>query len=176
MFTLDFKSPTRLPRSRAGCEGLGEESPHNDSDFQHDIIWDATSPSPNRASKENETPPPPPPSYPPFSPNRSYALIQLTRAIKKHQVFLQVRDAISSEEAWWTSQRSSTGSPQRWAELVVSHGHPSSFLNYLSVPLSVYMYHFLFLATCLSLYLSPCFYLHRFTCLPSICPLSLSYV
>lgn len=44
----DFKSPTQVPRSRATG---GEESPHNDSDFQQDIIWDATSPSPNRAGK-----------------------------------------------------------------------------------------------------------------------------
>ncbi|XP_071360947.1 ewing's tumor-associated antigen 1 [Trachinotus anak] len=46
----DFKTPTRIPRSRAGG-GFSGESPHNDSDFQHDIIWDATSPSPNRLGK-----------------------------------------------------------------------------------------------------------------------------
>uniref|UniRef100_A0A669DZ71 ETAA1 activator of ATR kinase n=1 Tax=Oreochromis niloticus TaxID=8128 RepID=A0A669DZ71_ORENI len=33
------------------------ESPHNDSDFQQDIIWDATSPSPNRRGKRGKTRP-----------------------------------------------------------------------------------------------------------------------
>lgn len=46
----DFKTPTRIPRSRSGGVFSGE-SPHNDSDFQQDIIWDATSPSPNRRGK-----------------------------------------------------------------------------------------------------------------------------
>ncbi|XP_041789607.1 ewing's tumor-associated antigen 1 isoform X2 [Chelmon rostratus] len=49
----DFKTPTRIPRSRAGG-GFSEESPHNDSDFQQDIIWDATSPSPNRLGKRGK--------------------------------------------------------------------------------------------------------------------------
>uniref|UniRef100_A0A8C9XUG7 ETAA1 activator of ATR kinase n=1 Tax=Sander lucioperca TaxID=283035 RepID=A0A8C9XUG7_SANLU len=40
----NFKTPTRIQRPRA----VSAESPHNDSDFQQDIIWDATSPSPNR--------------------------------------------------------------------------------------------------------------------------------
>uniref|UniRef100_A0A671VU23 ETAA1 activator of ATR kinase n=1 Tax=Sparus aurata TaxID=8175 RepID=A0A671VU23_SPAAU len=48
--TADFKTPTRIPRSRSGGVFSGE-SPHNDSDFQQDIIWDATSPSPNRRGK-----------------------------------------------------------------------------------------------------------------------------
>lgn len=72
---------------------------------------------------------------------------------------MQVKEAIDSEEAWWTSQRSSTGSPQRWAEPLVPHGHHSSFLNLLSVPPDVppsvsplvSIYIFLFLSLCLSL-------------------------
>ncbi len=46
----EFKTPTRIPRPRATANFSGE-SPHNDSDFQQDIIWDATSPSPNRLGK-----------------------------------------------------------------------------------------------------------------------------
>ncbi|XP_076585229.1 ewing's tumor-associated antigen 1 [Chaetodon auriga] len=49
----DFKTPTRILRSRAGG-GFSEESPHNDSDFQQDIIWDATSPSPNKLGKRGK--------------------------------------------------------------------------------------------------------------------------
>uniref|UniRef100_A0A8C3G0E3 ETAA1 activator of ATR kinase n=1 Tax=Cyclopterus lumpus TaxID=8103 RepID=A0A8C3G0E3_CYCLU len=45
-----FKTPTRIPRPRAGA-GFSAESPNNDSDFQQDIIWDATSPSPNGPGK-----------------------------------------------------------------------------------------------------------------------------
>ncbi|XP_056228685.1 ewing's tumor-associated antigen 1 isoform X1 [Seriola aureovittata] len=45
-----FKTPTRIPRSRAAA-GFSGESPHNDSDLQHDIVWDAASPSPNRLGK-----------------------------------------------------------------------------------------------------------------------------
>ncbi|CAB1417367.1 unnamed protein product [Pleuronectes platessa] len=41
--TPDLKTPTRSCRSGG--------SPHNDSDLQQDIIWDATSPSPSRLSK-----------------------------------------------------------------------------------------------------------------------------
>ncbi|XP_018530246.1 ewing's tumor-associated antigen 1 isoform X2 [Lates calcarifer] len=52
----DFKTPTRIPRSRSAA-GFSGESPHNDSDFQHDIIWDATSPSPNRLSKRGRKQP-----------------------------------------------------------------------------------------------------------------------
>uniref|UniRef100_A0A8P4K5E0 ETAA1 activator of ATR kinase a n=1 Tax=Dicentrarchus labrax TaxID=13489 RepID=A0A8P4K5E0_DICLA len=51
-----FKTPTRVPRSRAG-PGFSAESPHNDSDFQQDIIWDATSPSPNRLGKRGKKQP-----------------------------------------------------------------------------------------------------------------------
>ncbi|XP_038590596.1 ewing's tumor-associated antigen 1 [Micropterus salmoides] len=51
-----FKTPTRIPRSRAGT-GFSGESPHNDSDFQQDIIWDATSPSPNRLGKRGKKQP-----------------------------------------------------------------------------------------------------------------------
>ncbi|KAL3066394.1 hypothetical protein OYC64_016364 [Pagothenia borchgrevinki] len=46
----EFKTPTRIPRSRTGV--FSAESPHNDSDFQQDIIWDPTSPSPNRFGKK----------------------------------------------------------------------------------------------------------------------------
>uniref|UniRef100_A0A3B4VLH2 ETAA1 activator of ATR kinase a n=1 Tax=Seriola dumerili TaxID=41447 RepID=A0A3B4VLH2_SERDU len=46
----EFKTPTRIPTSRAAA-GFSGESPHNDSDFQHDIVWDAASPSPNRLGK-----------------------------------------------------------------------------------------------------------------------------
>ncbi|XP_034543809.1 ewing's tumor-associated antigen 1 homolog [Notolabrus celidotus] len=51
----EFKTPTRIPRSRAGG-GFSGESPQNDSDFQQDIIWDATSPSPNRPGKRGKKP------------------------------------------------------------------------------------------------------------------------
>uniref|UniRef100_A0A3Q3GM36 ETAA1 activator of ATR kinase a n=1 Tax=Labrus bergylta TaxID=56723 RepID=A0A3Q3GM36_9LABR len=53
--THDLNSPTRIPRSRAGG-GFSGESPHNDSDVQQDIIWDATSPSPNRLGKYQTEP------------------------------------------------------------------------------------------------------------------------
>ncbi|XP_041640471.1 ewing's tumor-associated antigen 1-like [Cheilinus undulatus] len=53
----EFKTPTRILRSRTGG-GFSEESPHNDSDFQQDIIWDATSPSPNRLGKRGKKKPP----------------------------------------------------------------------------------------------------------------------
>uniref|UniRef100_A0A3P8UNG0 Ewing's tumor-associated antigen 1-like n=1 Tax=Cynoglossus semilaevis TaxID=244447 RepID=A0A3P8UNG0_CYNSE len=43
----DFKTPTRILGSKASADLTGE-SPHSDSDFHHDIIWDAASPSPNR--------------------------------------------------------------------------------------------------------------------------------
>ncbi|XP_011610921.2 ewing's tumor-associated antigen 1 isoform X1 [Takifugu rubripes] len=46
---LDFKTPTRMSRPRSGVFHSG--SPQNDSDFQQDIIWDATSPSPRRLGK-----------------------------------------------------------------------------------------------------------------------------
>ncbi|KAF3688185.1 Ewing's tumor-associated antigen 1 -like protein [Channa argus] len=49
----DFKTPTRIPRSRV-VAGFSGESPHNDSDFQQDIIWDTTSPSPNRPGKRGK--------------------------------------------------------------------------------------------------------------------------
>ncbi|XP_059184816.1 ewing's tumor-associated antigen 1 [Centropristis striata] len=52
----DFKTPTRIPRSRVS-DGFSGESPHNDSDFQQDIIWDATSPSPNRLGKRGKKQP-----------------------------------------------------------------------------------------------------------------------
>uniref|UniRef100_A0A3Q4HS70 ETAA1 activator of ATR kinase a n=1 Tax=Neolamprologus brichardi TaxID=32507 RepID=A0A3Q4HS70_NEOBR len=47
------------PRSqRAGEQHLSVPlSPHNESDFQQDIIWDATSPSPNRRGKRGKTRP-----------------------------------------------------------------------------------------------------------------------
>ncbi|KAJ4919520.1 hypothetical protein JOQ06_025958 [Pogonophryne albipinna] len=45
-----FKTPTRIPRSRTGV--FSAESPHNDSDFQQDIIWDPTSPLTNRFGKK----------------------------------------------------------------------------------------------------------------------------
>ncbi|XP_053195004.1 ewing's tumor-associated antigen 1-like [Scomber japonicus] len=49
----EFKSPTRIPRSRLSA-GFSSESPHNDSDIQQDIIWDATSPSPRRPGKRGK--------------------------------------------------------------------------------------------------------------------------
>ncbi|XP_063333159.1 ewing's tumor-associated antigen 1 isoform X2 [Pelmatolapia mariae] len=52
----EFKTPTRIPRFRHTGSVCGE-SPHNDSDFQQDIIWDATSPSPNRRGKRGKTRP-----------------------------------------------------------------------------------------------------------------------
>ncbi|XP_074485962.1 ewing's tumor-associated antigen 1 [Sebastes fasciatus] len=52
----DFKTPTRIPRSRA-VGVFTVESPNNDSDFQQDIIWDATSPSPNRHGKRGKKQP-----------------------------------------------------------------------------------------------------------------------
>ncbi|XP_068582646.1 ewing's tumor-associated antigen 1 [Cebidichthys violaceus] len=56
----EFKTPTRIhrPRSRAGG-GFSVESPNNDCDFQQDIIWDATSPSPNRLGKRGKKQKPP---------------------------------------------------------------------------------------------------------------------
>nr|XP_040042787.1 ewing's tumor-associated antigen 1 isoform X1 [Gasterosteus aculeatus aculeatus] len=54
----EFKTPTRVPRSRAGS-GFTAESPNNDSDFQQDIIWDATSPSPSRLGKRGMKQKPP---------------------------------------------------------------------------------------------------------------------
>ncbi|XP_034446690.1 ewing's tumor-associated antigen 1 [Hippoglossus hippoglossus] len=48
--TPDLKTPTRSCRS-GGSAVFSGESPHNDSDLQQDIIWDATSPSPSRLSK-----------------------------------------------------------------------------------------------------------------------------
>ncbi|TKS68791.1 Ewing's tumor-associated antigen 1 -like protein [Collichthys lucidus] len=50
----DFKTPTRIPRPKASGASFSGESPHNDSDFQQDIIWDATSPSPNRLCKRGK--------------------------------------------------------------------------------------------------------------------------
>ncbi|XP_067441736.1 ewing's tumor-associated antigen 1 [Thunnus thynnus] len=49
----EFKTPTRIPRSRVSG-GFSAESPHNDSDIQQDIIWDATSPSPQRLGKRGK--------------------------------------------------------------------------------------------------------------------------
>ncbi|XP_068607546.1 ewing's tumor-associated antigen 1 [Brachionichthys hirsutus] len=43
----EFKTPTRILRSRSAAASSAE-SPCNDSDVQQDIVWDATSPSPNR--------------------------------------------------------------------------------------------------------------------------------
>ncbi|KAG7214214.1 hypothetical protein INR49_023239 [Caranx melampygus] len=45
----DLRSPTRTHRPRAA--GFSGESPHNDSDCQQDIVWDATSPPPCRLGK-----------------------------------------------------------------------------------------------------------------------------
>uniref|UniRef100_A0A3Q1K0X8 Uncharacterized protein n=1 Tax=Anabas testudineus TaxID=64144 RepID=A0A3Q1K0X8_ANATE len=49
----EFKTPTRISRSKV-VHGFCGESPHNDSDFQQDIVWDATSPSPNRLGKRGK--------------------------------------------------------------------------------------------------------------------------
>ncbi|XP_069578153.1 ewing's tumor-associated antigen 1 isoform X1 [Brachyistius frenatus] len=49
----DFKSPTRTCSSRA-APGFNAESPHNDSDVQQDIIWDANSPPPHRLGKRGK--------------------------------------------------------------------------------------------------------------------------
>lgn len=48
-----FKTPTRVTRSRY-TRGSNEESSHNDSDIQQDIVWDATSPSPVRDGKRGK--------------------------------------------------------------------------------------------------------------------------
>ena len=45
-----FHTPTRITRS-AYAAGFGVESPNNDGEFQQDIVWDASSPSPVRAGK-----------------------------------------------------------------------------------------------------------------------------
>nr|XP_057940646.1 ewing's tumor-associated antigen 1 [Doryrhamphus excisus] len=45
----DFKTPTRISRSRVSGTFSSESS--YDSDVHHDIIWDATSPSPKRLGK-----------------------------------------------------------------------------------------------------------------------------
>ncbi|XP_031732530.1 ewing's tumor-associated antigen 1 [Anarrhichthys ocellatus] len=56
----EFKTPTRIPRSRSRAGGgFSVESPNNDCDFQQDIIWDATSPSPNRHGKRGKNQKPP---------------------------------------------------------------------------------------------------------------------
>ncbi|XP_040891334.1 ewing's tumor-associated antigen 1 isoform X2 [Toxotes jaculatrix] len=52
----DFKTPTRIHRSRT-AGGFSGESPHNESDFQQDIIWDATSPSPCRLGRKGRKQP-----------------------------------------------------------------------------------------------------------------------
>ncbi|XP_024298359.1 ewing's tumor-associated antigen 1 [Oncorhynchus tshawytscha] len=44
----DFKTPTRVTRSRYSNVFNKGESPMNESELQQDIIWDATSPSPLR--------------------------------------------------------------------------------------------------------------------------------
>ncbi|KAM4583537.1 ewing's tumor-associated antigen 1 [Odontesthes bonariensis] len=49
----EFKSPTRVPGSKAAGV-FSAESPHTDSDFQQDIVWDATSPSPRRPGKKGK--------------------------------------------------------------------------------------------------------------------------
>ncbi|CAK6982527.1 ewing's tumor-associated antigen 1-like [Scomber scombrus] len=53
----EFKTPTRISRSRVSA-GFSAESPLNDSDVQQDIIWDATSPSPQRPGKRGKKHPP----------------------------------------------------------------------------------------------------------------------
>ncbi|XP_029915277.1 ewing's tumor-associated antigen 1 [Myripristis murdjan] len=50
----EFKTPSRVPRSRY-VGGFTAESPHNEPEFHHDIVWDATSPSPVRAGKRGKT-------------------------------------------------------------------------------------------------------------------------
>uniref|UniRef100_A0A3Q3MIH9 ETAA1 activator of ATR kinase a n=1 Tax=Mastacembelus armatus TaxID=205130 RepID=A0A3Q3MIH9_9TELE len=53
VFSLpEFKTPTRIPRSRP-AGGFNEESPH-ESDCQQDIIWDASSPSPSRLGRRGK--------------------------------------------------------------------------------------------------------------------------
>ncbi|KAF0036956.1 ewing's tumor-associated antigen 1 [Scophthalmus maximus] len=52
----DFRSPTRIPRSRVST-GFNVESPHNESDCQSDIVWDAASPSPLRPGKRGRRAP-----------------------------------------------------------------------------------------------------------------------
>uniref|UniRef100_A0A4W5QC23 ETAA1 activator of ATR kinase a n=1 Tax=Hucho hucho TaxID=62062 RepID=A0A4W5QC23_9TELE len=47
----DFKTPTRVTRSRYNVFNKGE-SPMNESELQQDIIWDATSPSPLRTVRK----------------------------------------------------------------------------------------------------------------------------
>ncbi|XP_015249318.1 PREDICTED: LOW QUALITY PROTEIN: ewing's tumor-associated antigen 1 homolog [Cyprinodon variegatus] len=49
----EFKTPTRISRSKT-APVPSAESPHNDSDFQQDIIWDATSPSPHKPGKRGK--------------------------------------------------------------------------------------------------------------------------
>ncbi|XP_035993616.1 ewing's tumor-associated antigen 1 [Fundulus heteroclitus] len=51
----DFKTPTRISRSKPG-PGSDVASPHNESDLQQDIIWDATSPPPHRLGKRGKKP------------------------------------------------------------------------------------------------------------------------
>ncbi|XP_024123202.1 ewing's tumor-associated antigen 1 isoform X2 [Oryzias melastigma] len=45
----EFKTPTRIPRPRPAASSA--ESPHSDSDFQQDIVWDGASPSPRRPGR-----------------------------------------------------------------------------------------------------------------------------
>ncbi|KAG7283548.1 hypothetical protein CRUP_026475 [Coryphaenoides rupestris] len=51
---LGFKTPTRLPRSKYSSPLCGE-SPNNDGEFQQDIVWDATTPSPVRGGKRGKS-------------------------------------------------------------------------------------------------------------------------
>uniref|UniRef100_A0A674C4T3 ETAA1 activator of ATR kinase a n=1 Tax=Salmo trutta TaxID=8032 RepID=A0A674C4T3_SALTR len=48
----DFKTPTRVTRSRYNNVFNKGESPMNESELQQDIVWDATSPSPLRTGKK----------------------------------------------------------------------------------------------------------------------------
>ncbi|XP_072513505.1 ewing's tumor-associated antigen 1 [Salminus brasiliensis] len=50
----DFKTPTRLPKGRFRSVNT-EESPNNDPELQHDIIWDPNSPATPRRGRRRAT-------------------------------------------------------------------------------------------------------------------------
>lgn len=96
----DFKSPTRRSRPRPGV--FRSSSPHNESDIQQDIIWDAASPSPRRLGKLV-----PPAGKRPWTLGRDPPL-SLSLCLCP-----QASEAEDSKPGPWTSLRSFRGSLQR---------------------------------------------------------------
>ncbi|KAJ3604817.1 hypothetical protein NHX12_026869 [Muraenolepis orangiensis] len=53
----EFQTPTRVPRSKYSNNVSYGESPNTDSEFQPDIVWDASSPSPVMAGRRGRSRP-----------------------------------------------------------------------------------------------------------------------